>query len=93
MTKDEIEQTLIDLLKELQVVTGDTSCDVTPATTPITDLGFFDSLLALETTVLLEDKLGASWDQDSVFVAKDNTKALTVAEIAEKLAAASGIAA
>lgn len=90
MTKIEIEQTLVALLKELQVTTGDSSCEVTILTTPLTDLGFFDSLLALETTVALEERLGASWDQDSVFTEKDTTKALTVAEIAERLAEPSG---
>lgn len=93
MTRIEIEQTLIDLLKELQDVTGDSSCNVTTTTMPLRDLAFFDSLLALETTVTLEEKLGASWDQDSVFVDKESAVALTVSEIAQKLATASGIAA
>jgi len=93
MTHAEIEQTLIDLLKELQTITGDATCEVTIATVPISDLGFFDSLLALETTVILEEKLGASWDQDSVFREKDTTKALSVREIAQRLAAISGAAA
>ena len=93
MTKAEIEQTLVDLLKELQVTTGEGACEVTTATVPLRDLSFFDSLLALETTVVLEEKFGVSWDQDSVFTEKDATRPLTVAEIAERLAAISGAAA
>ena len=93
MTKAEIEQTIVDLLKELQVTAGECACEVTAATVPLRDLSFFDSLLALETTVVLEEKLRASWDHDSVFTEKDATRPLTVAEIAERLAAISGAAA
>jgi hypothetical protein len=93
MTKAEIEQTLVDLLKELQVTTGECACVVTAATVPLRDLSFFDSLLALETTVVLEERLGAAWDQDSVFTEKDGARPLTIAEIAARLAANSGAAA
>jgi hypothetical protein len=93
MTQADIEHALIELLKEIQANTGDTSCEVTSATAPLSDLGFFDSLLALETTVVLEEKLGASWEEDSVFTEKDSSKALTVAEIAQRLAIKSGAAA
>jgi acyl carrier protein len=93
MRQDDIEKALIELLKEVQQNTGDIGCEVTPATVPLHDLGFFDSLLALETTVALEEKLHTSWDEDSVFTEKDTTKALSVAEIARRLAAKSGVTA
>lgn len=62
MTQGEIEQSLIAMLKELQAGTGEQAQDLTPATVPLKDLGFFDSLLALETTISLEEQLGISFN-------------------------------
>jgi len=86
MTKVEIEQTLIEILRELQAGTGDQPCEITPTTTPLTDLGFFDSLLALETTIVLEERVGVSWKDDSVFADIESSNPLTVAQIADLLA-------
>jgi hypothetical protein len=49
-------------------------------------MGFFDSLLAIETTLLLEERLGCSCGDDSVFKDADTDAPLSIAQIAARLA-------
>jgi acyl carrier protein len=93
MTGAEIEKIIIETLTGLQAGSGDTPCEINPQTSPLTDLTFFDSLLAIETTLALEERLKCSCGEDSVFVDKTSDKVLTVSEIAERLAQASKTAA
>jgi acyl carrier protein len=85
MNKGEIEQSLITMLKELQAGAGEPAYEVTPATMPLKDLGFFDSLLALETTITLEERYGTSFNADSIFTDKESCEPLTVSQIAERI--------
>jgi hypothetical protein len=93
MTQSEIEKTVIMVLKELQAGTGDTSVEITSQTIPLQDLDFFDSLLGIETTILLDEKLGIKWNEDSVFTEVESTNQLSVAQIAVRLMQALGVAA
>ncbi len=90
MSPDDIEKALIHMLKELQAGAEDESGEVLPATVPIRDLGFFDSLLAVETTIALEARLGASFGDDTVFWNKENAEPLSISQIAQRLAKVSG---
>lgn len=85
MNNAEIEKIIIEALKELQAGSGETPCEITPSTLPLRDLGFFDSLLGIETTLALEEQLGCSCEEDSVFIDKETGKPLTIAEIAKRL--------
>ena len=82
MKAAEIEVLIIEIVKELQVGTGNTAQEITPATTPLSDLEFFDSLLAIETTLVLEERLKCKFAVDSVFPDKETDKALSISEIA-----------
>ncbi len=93
MTSAEIEKTIIEALQELQAGCGETEQKITPTTLPLVDLGFFDSLLAIETTFVLEERLKCSCPDDSVFIDKETTTPLTVAQIAARLAPLTGKAA
>ena len=90
MSPDDIERALIHMLKELQSGAEDESGDVLPATVPIRDLGFFDSLLAVETTIALEARLGVSFGDDNVFWNKENAEPLSISQVAQRLAKVSG---
>jgi len=90
MTQLEIEKTLIEMLKGLQAGTGEEPCEVTSATVPIKDLGYFDSLLALETTIVLEERLGRTFGEDSVFWDKETSEPLSVSQIAGRIARVPG---
>jgi acyl carrier protein len=93
MNNVEIETIIIDTLRELQVGSGETPCEINQATAPLSQLGFFDSLLAIETTLALEERLGCSCRDDSIFIDKETAEPLTIAEIASRLAQASNTAA
>lgn len=81
MSAAEIEKQLVDLLKKLQAGTGEKNCEITSATVPLKDLGFFDSLLALETTIALEECVGKSFGEDSVFSDRESGEELSVSQI------------
>lgn len=93
MTQSEIEKIVIMVLTELQAGTGDMSVEITSQTIPLQDLDFFDSLLGIETTILLDEKLGIKWKEDSVFTEVESTNQLSVAQIAVRLMQALGVAA
>jgi acyl carrier protein len=93
MTSAEIEKIIIETLAELQAGCGEPGQEITRTMTPLGDLGFFDSLLAIETTLALEQKLKCKCPDDNAFVEKDNEKLLTIAEIAARLAQIQGKAA
>ena len=86
MTKTEIEQIIVETLRELQVASGDSQCEISPVVVPLAELGFFDSLLAIETTLVLEERLGCSCGEDSVFKDKQTSQPLAIADIATFLA-------
>lgn len=85
MTKTDIEKIIIETLLELQAGSEDPAYEITPKTTPLVELGFFDSLLAIETTIALEEKLGCSCGEGSVFKQKGTEQSLTISEIALQL--------
>ena len=93
MTSAEIEKLIIETLTELQAGTGEPGAEMTAATKPLADLGFFDSLLAIETTLALEQKLKCKCSNDNAFVEKGSAKLLTIAQIAARLAQIQGKAA
>jgi acyl carrier protein len=93
MTSAEIQKTIIETLIELQAGSGEAGQEITPATLPLTDLGFFDSLLGIETTLALEELLKCKCEVDSVFKDKDTGDPLNIAQIAERLAKVAGKAA
>jgi acyl carrier protein len=82
----EIEKIIIEALHELQAGSGEAACEISREMVPLKDLGFFDSLLAIETTLVLEERLTCSCDQDSIFKDKETSNPLTIAEIAARLA-------
>ena len=86
MDKKEIEETLIVLLRELQAIAGDEPTEVTPATTPLEDLPNFDSLLGLEMTVAVEERLGITCEEQTIFKDEETLKALSISEISERIA-------
>lgn len=90
MTSAEIEKAIIETLQELQAGCGEIEQQITPKTLPLVELGFFDSLLAIETTLVLEERLKCSCPDDSVFIDNETTTPLSVAQIAARLAALAG---
>lgn len=86
MSSDEIRALVLDVLREIQVLSGRAWDGLKPDATPIGDLDGFDSLTGVEATVMIEEKLGSrDLDLESLFVSDDGKHALTVQEVAERV--------
>ena len=83
MTQTEIEQILIELIKNIQVMSGRPDVVIDASTRPIGDLDEFDSLNAVELTVEFADRLKFEPDSNNVLLADD--KPLSIAEAAHRL--------
>src|SRR5260370_42589507 len=86
MSLDEIQNIVIEVLREVQTLSGRSWTGIDPAAPPIGGLDGFDSLCAVEATVIVEEKLGCrDLEVESIFVSDDGKRALTVKEVAQRL--------
>jgi hypothetical protein len=86
MSPQEIQSVVLDVLKDIQVLSGRPWIDLDPNGAPIGQLDGFDSLTAVEATVMIEERLGGhDWEVESIFVSEDGEHALTVEEIAQRV--------
>jgi hypothetical protein len=83
VTQSEVEKMLIDVVCEIQNLSGRTAVPVSGLTCPILDVPGFDSLNGVEATIEAIDRLNQELDYNNVFV--DNDKALTIREAATRL--------
>jgi acyl carrier protein len=92
MTAKEIEDTIIQTLRELEAGCGEGTNEISASTIPLGDLKFFDSLLAIELSIALEAKLGCACNDGSFFSDKKTEKRFSISEIAAHLAELSKVA-
>lgn len=86
MSVDEIQTVLLEVLRDVQTLSGRPWSGLSPAARPIGQLDGFDSLSSVEATVMLEEKLGCGdLEIESIFISEDGKRALTVKEIAQRL--------
>lgn len=85
MTQDEVRSVIIDVLREVQQISGREWGELPMDAAPIGCLDGFDSLGAVEATVMIEEKLGCNIEVESVFVSESGKRALTLEEVAERL--------
>jgi hypothetical protein len=89
--EEDVAQRLLELLAQTALLTAqpaDEPLDLT--TVPLRDIPGFDSLLAVETGVVLAGEFGCVLEGKgkqsvNLFVSEDGTRALSVAEIAGRL--------
>ncbi|WP_446745602.1 phosphopantetheine-binding protein [Silvibacterium acidisoli] len=93
MSELEVQGVIIATLEELQEGLGTDSSEITQGTKPLLDLDFFDSLLGIETTLVLEERLGISCAVDTIFKDKETGEPLAIAQIASLLSAVSKVTA
>lgn len=86
MSEQSYESLVVDVLHQAQEMSGRKWSDLSIECKPIGDLEGFDSLTAVEATVMIEEKLGCNLESESVFVSEDGRRALTIREICERLA-------
>ena len=86
MSLDEIQAIVLEVLREVQTLSGRSWTGLDPTAKPIGHLHGFDSLSGVEATVIVEEKLGCrDLEVDSVFISEDGKRALTVREVAQRI--------
>jgi len=89
MTADSIHTTVLEVLKEVQKISGRSCEDLDPTAIPIDDLDGFDSITAVEATAMIEQKLGAeNLNLVTAFVSEDGKRALSIEEVVERISKA-----
>jgi acyl carrier protein len=95
MTIERIQSVVLEVLQEVQTLCGRSWTRLEPTDKPIGSLDGFDSLAAVEATVIVEEKLGCrDLGVETIFVSEDGKRALSINEIARrisKLLAADGV--
>jgi acyl carrier protein len=86
LTDTQLRVAIEKVLREVQTISGRDCPRLADATKPIGDLDAFDSLTAVEATVLLELELNCKIAQGTPFISASGKRALTVAEAVERLA-------
>ena len=93
MSELEIQGVIIVTLEGLQAGMGTEPSEISSETKPLLDLDFFDSLLGIETTLVLQERLGISCKADTIFKDRATGEPLAIAQIAFLLSAVSKVAA
>lgn len=83
MDQREIEQILINVVCELQALSGRSPVPVSGSTRPVLDVPGFDSLNGVEATVEAIDRFQHELEFNNVFV--ENDKALSIQQAANRL--------
>ncbi len=84
MDRDDIVHQVIQAVTKVQETSGRSVKGIGPDTRPLKELQDFDSLCGVEATVLLSEAVGRDLP-DSVFVAREGSRVLSVKEIAERV--------
>lgn len=83
MNKEEIEQMLINVVRELQELSGREMAEISVGTRPTEDIPGFDSLNCVEATIDAASRLGKEVNFNNIFF--DDNKALSIQEAAVRL--------
>ena len=86
MSLQHIKQVILEVLKEVQTLSGRPWADLPTTAKPLCDLNGFDSICSVEATVLVEHKLGGQKLKPySVFISEDGARALSIDETAKHI--------
>lgn len=83
MNKEEIEQMLISVVRELQELSGREMVNISVDTRPTEDIPGFDSLNCVEATIDATGRIGKEVKFNNVFF--DDNKSLSIKEAATRL--------
>lgn len=84
MYKSEIEAVLIDALNTIQSLGGHPPVALHSGTCPLTDLAGFDSILAVEATVMISQQLGIEAPLN-LFAPAPNNDSLPISHVVDVL--------
>ncbi len=80
MDQAQLEQLLVQLIREQHELSGNEKAEVTAATRPTKDLPGFDSMACVQATIAAAGELKKELDFTNVFI--DGHKALSISEVA-----------
>ena len=83
MNQEQIESMLIEVVCEIQKISGRPIVDVTADTKPVVDMPGFDSLNGVESTIEVSGRINKDVPFNNVFV--DDKKALTIRQASVRL--------
>lgn len=89
MTQAELEQRLIEIVREHHEASGEAPVEITAHTRPLKDLPGFDSVYCVQATLAAAGELDKELDFMNVFI--DGHKSLTIAEAAKRLLASKNL--
>lgn len=87
MSEAEIQEVIEEVLAAVQGLGGHDATTIDAGVAPIGQLEGFDSLVSIEATVLIEDRLGVKLDtkSKSIFIS-DDKRSLTLDEVVKRVA-------
>lgn len=85
MDRENILQHVVLAVAQTQEASGRSSNGIEESTKPIGDVEGFDSLNGLEVTMALSQSLGYEIADDNLFVSKDGSRALSIAEMTDTI--------
>jgi hypothetical protein len=86
LTDAQLRAAIEKVLRDVQATSGRECPRLADASKPIGDLDAFDSLTAVEATVLLELELNWKIARGTPFISESGKRALTISEAAKRLA-------
>ena len=86
-----IKSVVLDVLREVQEISGEEYVNVSTRDKPLSMLTGFDSLKGVEATVMIEERLKCEIERDSLFVSVDGRRATTLEEICVHLSQISSL--
>ena len=88
MNKEKVMEKVIQAVVHVQEVSGRATGVVGSGTRPIGGAEGFDSLSGIEATIILSESLGHELADDNLFVSEDGHRALSIAEVTDKVSKA-----
>jgi hypothetical protein len=86
MSLENIQSAVIDVLKQVQQLSGRAWEGLPNTGIPLNDLAGFDSLCSVEATVMIEERLGCGeLKAVSFFISEDGTRPLSILEISTRI--------
>ncbi|MFA6312595.1 MAG: hypothetical protein WCV99_08285 [Sterolibacterium sp.] len=84
MSLETVQQMVIEVLGDIQTISGRDLIPMSGSTCAIGELPGFDSLNGIEATLEISARLGYDLEVDNLLVDESGNRALTIREIAER---------
>lgn len=85
MNLEQAQKVIIEVLGEIQTISGRILTPMSSTTCPVGDLPGFDSLNGIEATLQISEKLGYDFPSDNLLVDDTGHRALTISKVAERV--------